>query len=46
MSFGAIHGDRKFEMNLESPLLGNIVENVLMWKLESLDSIYVICLKY
>ena len=37
MAFGAIHGGRKFEMNLEFPLLGNILEHVSMWTLKSLD---------
>ena len=37
MAFGAIHGDRTFEMNLEFPLLGNILEHVSMWTLDSLD---------
>ena len=31
MAFGEINGDRTFEINLEFPLLGNILEHVLMW---------------
>ena len=31
VAFGEINGDRTFEINLEFPLLGNILEHVLMW---------------
>ena len=37
MAFGAIHGERTIEMNLEFFFLGIILDHVSMWTLESLD---------